>query len=244
MVARAFRIAWTALTWIAVEIVVAGLAAFPIAVLWRWELDLTATRPWLRLTILSLSLLPSYVIFTLGFMLWSALSLRSLGWRTRANAAMRIRDLEWDLLHWARYVAASHLVRVVAGTLFRATPVWTVFLRLNGAKVGRRVYVNSLSIMDHNLLELGEGTVIGADVHLSGHTVEEGTVYTGRVRIGRNVTLGTGSVIGISVDVGDNAQIGALALVPKHSTLAGGAVYVGIPVQKVRSEDSPNMRVS
>lgn len=230
MAARAFRVAWTAVSLIVIECMVAGLAAFPVVLLWWLELTWTVATPWLRITLLSLTLFPSYVVFALGFMLFSAAVVRALGWRTKPNAAMRIRDVDWDLLHWVRYVAASHLVRLVAGTLFRATPVWTFYLRLNGARAGRRVYVNSLSIMDHNLLAFGEGTVIGADVHLSGHTVEHGVVHTAGVRLGKNVTLGTGSVIGIGVDIGDDAQIGALSLVPKHTTLTGGGVYVGIPI--------------
>lgn len=145
---------------------------------------------------------------------------------------MSIRDLDWPLLGWVRYVASTHVVRLVAGVLFRGTPLWTFYLRLNGARTGRRVYVNSLSVMDHNLLEFGEGTVVGADVHLSGHTVEGGVVHTGRVRIGRDVTLGTGSVIGIAVEIGDNAQVGALSLVPKHAKLVANTVYFGIPVHR------------
>jgi acetyltransferase-like isoleucine patch superfamily enzyme len=229
MLARAWRIAWTVLSFIVVEGVVAGLAALPVTSLWLWLLARTSQLPWLRVTSVSIALFPSYVLFALLFMLLSALAARAMGWRTNPAAAMRIRDVDWTLLHWLRYVALSHLVRLVSGSLFRATPVWTFYLRLNGARAGPRVYVNSLSIMDHNLLEFGEGTVVGADVHLSGHTVEEGVVYTAPVRIGRNVTLGTGSVIGIGVVIGDGAQLGALSLVPKHTTLPGGTVYFGIP---------------
>jgi acetyltransferase-like isoleucine patch superfamily enzyme len=238
MLARAWRIAWTLLTFIVVEGIVAGVAALPVTWLWLWLLVRTSHLPWLRITSVSLALFPSYVLFALLFMFLSALAARGMRWRTEPAAAMRIRDIDWNLLHWLRYVALSHLVRLVAGTLFRATPLWTFYLRLNGVRAGRRVYVNSLSVMDHNLLELGEGTVVGADVHLSGHTVEDGIVYTAPVRIGRNVTLGTGSVIGIGVVIGDGAQIGALSLVPKHTTLPGGAVYIGIPVHPFATDAS------
>ncbi|MEW5918786.1 MAG: hypothetical protein AB1762_20460, partial [Gemmatimonadota bacterium] len=216
-----------------VEGIVWGLAAFPIVFVWFTVLTTVSAPRWLRLTSISLMVLPSYILFALALMLWSALALRLVRWRTPPNASMPIRDLAWDLLTWARYLAATHLVRVVAGTLFRATPVWSFYIRLNGGRVSRRVYVNSLAVIDHNLLEFGEGTVIGADVHLSGHTVEHGVVLTGHVRLGRNVTLGTGAIVAIDVEIGDDAQVGALSFVPKHSRLATGGIYYGIPVHRV-----------
>jgi acetyltransferase-like isoleucine patch superfamily enzyme len=124
-------------------------------------------------------------------------------------------------------------VRVLAGGLFRGSPIWTVYLRLNGAQIGRRVYVNSLFVSDHNLLEFGDDVVIGSEVHLSGHTVEAGIVKTAGVRLGRDITIGLGSVIDIGVTVGDGTQIGALSFVPKHTVLEPGAVYAGIPVRRL-----------
>jgi acetyltransferase-like isoleucine patch superfamily enzyme len=96
------------------------------------------------------------------------------------------------------------------------------------------VYVGSLALSDYNLLEFGDDVVIGADVHLSGHTVEGGIVKTAGVRLGRGVTIGLGSVIDIGVQIGDGCQVGALSLVPKGATLQAGAVYVGRPVRRVR----------
>jgi acetyltransferase-like isoleucine patch superfamily enzyme len=235
MVARALRLAWAILTFLLVESAVWTLAAFPVILLWIVTLHGAGAIIWKRATLLALIVLPSYMLFALGLMLFSAAALRLTRWRTPANAVMRIRDLDWELLTWARYLAATHFVRLIAGPIFRATPVWTFFLRLNGAQVGRRVYVNSLAVVDHNLLEFGEGTVIGADVHLSGHTVEHGAVITGHVRTGRDVTLGTGSIIGIDVAIGPGTQVGALSLVPKHSRLAEHSVYYGIPVQRINA---------
>jgi acetyltransferase-like isoleucine patch superfamily enzyme len=162
-------------------------------------------------------------------MVVSPLAMRLLRWFTPPNDEMRIADLEWKLLRWVRYVASIHVARLFAGTLFRGTPLWTMHLRLNGARLGKRVYVNSLSVSDYNLIECGDDVVIGADVHLSGHTVEDGMVKTARVRLGDNVTIGLGSVIEIGVEIGSHAQIGALSFVPKHATLKGGRVYAGAP---------------
>jgi acetyltransferase-like isoleucine patch superfamily enzyme len=146
---------------------------------------------------------------------------------------MRIADVDWPLLQWARSMAATHIVRVFAGLLFCGSPIWTAYLRLAGARLGRRVYVNSLAVTDYNLLEFGDDVVIGDDVHVSGHTVESGVVKTAPLRLGNNVTIGLGSVIEIGVEAGDGCQVGALSFVPKHARLEAGAIYAGIPAQRI-----------
>jgi non-ribosomal peptide synthetase-like protein len=149
---------------------------------------------------------------------------------------MRIADFEWPLLDWGRYLMSTHMVRLFVGVPFRATPIWVAYLRLNGARIGHRVFVNSLSVVDHNMLEIGDGAVIGSHVHMSGHTVEGGVVKTGHVRVGRGATVGTQSVIAIDVEIGDHTQVGALSFVPKHSRLASGAKYGGSPVLRLDAD--------
>ena len=155
----------------------------------------------------------------------SALSTRLTGWRPPTRSEMPIAALDWALLDWVRYMVAIHIVRFFAGTLFRGSPIWTTYMRLNGARLGRRVYVNSLAISDHNLLRFG-------DVHISGHTVEAGRVKAAPVVLDDRVTVGLGSVVNIDVEAGAGCQIGALSFVPKHSRLDAGATYVGIPVAR------------
>jgi acetyltransferase-like isoleucine patch superfamily enzyme len=227
------RIAWTVVSALAVESAIFGLAVVPAVLLWEWPLGWRIAPHGARVVLLAMWLIPAYLLFALCLMAWSALAMRLLHWRTPPHAEMRIADLEWSLLHWGRYLASAHVVRLLAGTLFRATPLWTCYHRLNGARLGRRVYINSLTVMDDNLLEFGDDVVIGDGVHLSGHTVEGGIVRTAPVRLGSGVTIGVGSVIGIGVEVGEGAQVGALSVVAKHHTLAPHAVYGGVPVRRL-----------
>lgn len=231
--ARIGRITWAVGSLLTVQGLVCGLALMPVLALWYFLLDLAGSNAVARVFMFSLALMPSYALFALCLMIVSPLALRLLGWRTPPDAAMRLVDVDWPLLSWARYVASIHLVRVVAGTLFRATPLWTMHLRLGGARLGKRVYVNSLGVSDYNLLECGDDVVIGASVHLSGHTVESGVVKTAHVRLGDNVTIGIGSVIEIGVEVGADAQVGAMSFVPKYTKLPGGVVYVGVPAAPI-----------
>ena len=238
------RCAWAVATLIVVQAIVCGLAVLPVMAVWGPLLAWTADDPIARAVAASFAIVPSYALFAITLMFASALATRVTGWRTRPDAEMRLADLGWPLLDWVRYMVAIHVVRLFAGTLFRGTPIWSAYLRLNGARVGRRVYVNSLAVSDHNLLDFGDDVVIGGDVHLSGHTVERGFVKTARVRLGDHATIGLGSLISIGVTIGPGVQIGALSLVPKHVTLAGPGTYAGVPARPLASDASPAQRTT
>lgn len=232
MLRAIIRITWCLLSSFVVESVIFGLAVLPAVAFWDWHLDWNVEPVWLHVLLLSMAFIPAYLIFTFALMILSAGAMRVLGWRTPANAELPIRELSWPLLDWARYMISIHLVKIFAGTLFRSTPAWTFYLRMNGATLGKRVFINSLGVTDHNLLDFGDDVVIGGDAHLSGHTVEDGVVKTAPVRLGRGVTVGVGAVVEIGVEAGDDCVIGALSLVPKRAKLEADGTYVGIPVQK------------
>jgi len=236
---KVWRVGWAVLTAFVVESVVFGLSVLPAALFWEWTFRWSLPANWIRIVLLSMSLVPSYLLFAVSLMGLSALAMRVLGWRTPANAEMRIVDLEWPVLRWARYAMTTHIVRVFVGTLLRATPLWTLYMRLNGAHLGRNVFVNSVTLSDHNLITCGDDVVIGAGVCLSGHTVERGFVKTAPVRLGQGVTIGVGSVIGIGVVIGARTQVGALSVVPKHHTLEPDASYGGVPVRRLDVAGSP-----
>jgi acetyltransferase-like isoleucine patch superfamily enzyme len=227
------RVGWMIVTVLVVESLIFGLSVLPAALFW----DLFFARQYpsrpVAIVALSMAFIPTYLIFAFSLMMLSAWATGALGWRTPRDVEMRIADLDWPLMNWARYMASVHVVRLFAGAVFRATPLWAMYLRANGAQLGKGVYINSLAVNDHNMLEFDDHVVIGDDVHLSGHTVERGFVKTAAVRLGRNCTIGLGSVVGIGVSAGPGCQVGALSLVPKYTKLEANTTYVGTPVRKL-----------
>jgi len=231
--AAAGRFGWTILSAFVVESLILGLAVLPAALFWQWHFTWPIGSPWLRIVLLAMSFLPTYLLFAVILMAFSALAMRWLGWRPPVRAELRISDLGWPLANWARYGISSHIVRVIAGPVFRNTPVWVWYMRLNGARIGRRCWVNSLDVTDHCLLEFGDDVVIGAGVHLSGHTAERGVVRTAPVRLGAGTTVGVNTHVEIDVETGPGCQIGSLSMVPKGMRLDGDSMYVGCPVRKL-----------
>jgi acetyltransferase-like isoleucine patch superfamily enzyme len=231
------RFVWTLATAFVVESLLIGLAAVPAIGFIRWHSTWGLPEP-LNTLVLAMASVPAYLVFAVLLMALSAIVVRLLGWRPTAPSEMPIAELGWPLCNWARYQISTHVVSYLTGGLLRSTPVWSMYMRLNGAKLGRRVWVNSLGVTDHCLLEFGDDVVIGAGVHLSGHTVEHGVVLTAPVRIGAGSTIGVNAHIEIGAEIGPHCQIGSLAMVPKHSVLPGPGVYVGVPARRVDEHEA------
>jgi acetyltransferase-like isoleucine patch superfamily enzyme len=229
---RVARAVWAGCSVILLETVILGLALTPVVACVRWLVQ-RPTSAWLQILLMSLAFVPLYLGFSLILVILSALSTRVLGWRTPANVTLRLTDFSWPVLDWGRYLMTIHVVRVFAGPAFRSTPFWSFYMRLNGAQIGHLVFVNSLSLMDHNLLAFDDGVVIGSDAHVSGHIVEHGLLKTAPVRLGANTVIGIGSVLGIGVESGPDVQVGALSVVPKFTVLEAGVSYAGAPVQRL-----------
>jgi acetyltransferase-like isoleucine patch superfamily enzyme len=225
------RIAWLVVRVLALQSAICGAAALVPMLAIQFALQWAPPSPLLRAIVMAVLAAPAYVAFAILLMLVSGAACRLLQLRTPRDLEMRIDELGAPLLRWAEYIAAIHVVRFFAGGLLRGSPLWTAYLRLAGARLGRRVYVNSLDLSDYNLLEFGDDVVIGADAHVAGHTVERGVVKTGAVRLGSRVVVGIDSIIDIGAEVGDGCQIGAMSFVPKYAKLAADSVYGGIPVR-------------
>ncbi len=236
--ARRARVGWAVLSILLTESVILGLAVLPAVSFWTWMYDWNVIPDWAQVLAMAMAFVPAYLLFAVSILLYSALAARVFGWRTRPGLNERLADMSWPVLDWGRYLVTIHVARLFAGAVFRSTPVWTMYLRLNGARIGRGSWVNSLKLMDHSLLAFGNQVVIGSDASVSGHIIERGMLRTAPVSLADRVTIGINSVVGIGTTVGHDTQVGALSVVPKFSELKAGAVYAGAPVRLISAAAS------
>lgn len=124
---------------------------------------------------------------------------------------------------WGRSTALQPLARIISQVARALTGIEIH----PGAVIGRRFFI------DHGMgVVIGETAVVGDDV-LMYHQVTLGGRARGRFKrhptIGDRVLLGAGAKIIGNIHVGDDAKIGANALVVKD--VKAGGVVVGIPSQ-------------
>jgi acetyltransferase-like isoleucine patch superfamily enzyme len=115
----------------------------------------------------------------------------------------------------------SHQIQViyiaipVLEAVLRLIPgVFSCWLRLWGAKVGRDVYwTTRLEIADRSLLEIGDRVVIGHGVGIYSHIIKPRKqnlmLYVKKVKIGSNVFVGAGSNLAPGVVVADGSYLPA-----------------------------------
>jgi acetyltransferase-like isoleucine patch superfamily enzyme len=96
--------------------------------------------------------------------------------------------------------------------------VFSGWLRLWGAKIGRQVYwTPSLEIADRGLLEIGDRVVVGHRVGLYAHVIKprrhDLMLYVKTIKIGSDVFLGAGSQLGPGAVIGDGVYLPVSTLV-------------------------------
>lgn len=153
----------------------------------------------------------------------------------------------WTAVRWVTANAAVILLRWLGLDLLRCTPWMNVYLRLMGARLGDRVIVNSAQLYDIDLLEIGDDTVIGGDAVIMAHSAQDGRLTLAPVRIGRRVTIGHQAVIHGGVEVGDDAVVGAMALVARNTCIPAGERWGGVPARPLgrparRDAPDPELR--
>ena len=108
-----------------------------------------------------------------------------------------------------------------------------------GAKIGRRVFI------DHGMgVVIGETAEVGDDVLMYQGVVLGGTSLQKHKRhptVGKNVVIGSGSIVLGPTNVGDNAKIGAGSVVVR--AVPAGATVVGVPARMVGRPEPGELRM-
>jgi non-ribosomal peptide synthetase-like protein len=137
----------------------------------------------------------------------------------------------WSLAY-VRFWAVKTLIRFSPLAMFRGSPLYVLYLRALGAKIGRGVVLFSRTVpVCTDLLTIGDGTIIRKDAALSGYQAHAGMIRTGPTPLGRNVVIGEGAVIDIWTSMGDDAQLGHSSSLHCGQAVPNGESWHGSPAQ-------------
>jgi non-ribosomal peptide synthetase-like protein len=139
----------------------------------------------------------------------------------------------WSL-SYVRFWIVKTLIRSSPATrLFIGTPLYSLYLRLLGAKIGRGVVILSRRVpICTDLLTIGASTVIRKEAIFNGYRAHSGRIETGPVTLGRDVFVGEWSVLDINTSMGDGTQLGHASALHSGQGVPAGEWWHGCPAQR------------
>ncbi len=140
---------------------------------------------------------------------------------------------------WSLFVRRDELITglyesvAVPGLLgwLTGTPWLAPFLRLLGARIGRRVWLDTTYLTEFDLVEVGDDAAVGEATSLQTHLFEDRVMKMSTVKVGAASSIGSRSVILYDAEVGAHATLDSLSLVMKGETLPTGSHWRGIPAR-------------
>jgi non-ribosomal peptide synthetase-like protein len=143
----------------------------------------------------------------------------------------------WSLAY-LRFWVVKTLVRRNPIALFTGSPLFTFYLRLLGAKVGRGVVIFSTHVpICTDLLSIGDGTVIRKDAFINGYRAHAGFIQVGPISIGKNAVISEATVIDIETSMGDDTQLGHASSLHAGQIVPDGQRWHGTPAQQTEVDN-------
>jgi non-ribosomal peptide synthetase-like protein len=135
-----------------------------------------------------------------------------------------------------RFWVARRLVSIAPAFLFVGEPLFNVFLRCLGAKIGARAVIATVAVpVAADLFEVGEDAVIARRVTAPGYGVAGQSLTFGPVRVGRSAFVGEGSVLDYDTALGDFAQLGHASSLQRGQRALDGKRYHGSPAEETQT---------
>ena len=143
----------------------------------------------------------------------------------------------WSMAYLRFWIVKTLIVANPLARLCFSTPLYTLYLRALGAKIGRGVAIFTHHVpVCTDLLTIGPGSVIRKDTYLNGYRARSGVIEIGAVSLGANVFVGEQTVLDIDTTVGDDAQVGHSSALHDGQAVPAGQCWHGSPAQRADAD--------
>jgi non-ribosomal peptide synthetase-like protein len=172
---------------------------------------------------------PLYLACALTAALFSVGLKWLLVWRYRPAERPLWSTFVWrnellNALH--EHLAVPFLVDPLTGTPFIC---W--YFRALGARIGRRVYIETTDLTEFDLVSVDDEAALNADCTIQTHLFEDRVMKMSRIQIGRQCRVGAGSLVLYDTQIQHGASLGDLSLLMKNEALPAETRWEGIPAR-------------
>ena len=153
---------------------------------------------------------------------------------------------------WSRFVWRTELLTALHENLadpilthmLTRTPFVCAFFRLLGAKIGRRVFMNTTCLTEFDLVSIGDDVALNLDATAQTHLFEDRVMKMSRIEIGDRCTVGELSLVLYDTTMEPDSALGDLSLLMKGETLPAGTRWEGIPAERAAGHSGPPLPAS
>src|SRR5438128_5496223 len=139
----------------------------------------------------------------------------------------------WSLAYVRFWIVKTLIRSSPAARMFIGTPVYLLYLRALGARIGPGAVIFSRRVpVCTDLLTIGAGTVIRKEALFQCYRAQAGRLELGPVTLGRDVFVGERSVLDINTSMGDRAQLGHASGLHSGQAVPAGERWHGSPAQR------------
>jgi non-ribosomal peptide synthetase-like protein len=144
----------------------------------------------------------------------------------------------WGPAYFRFWIVKTMIVANPLARMFVGTPLYALYLRALGARIGRRVVIFTQHVpVCTDLLTIGAGSVIRKDTFLSGYRAQTGAIETGAITLGADVFVGEHTVLDIGTALGDGAAIGHASALLAGQAVPAGECWHGSPARPAGADD-------
>ncbi|MEU9478953.1 Pls/PosA family non-ribosomal peptide synthetase [Streptomyces sp. NPDC048191] len=138
---------------------------------------------------------------------------------------------------YLRFWLVKALLHANPMVFLTGTPLYVLYLRALGARIGKGVTILSHSVpVCTDLLTIGAGTVIRKDSFFLGYRAHAGHIQTGRITLGRDAFVGEKTVLDIDTSMGHGAQLGHASALHRGQAVPDGEHWHGSPAEPTRTD--------
>jgi len=138
----------------------------------------------------------------------------------------------WSL-GYVRFWFVKALVLSNPLILFIGSPIYVLYLRALGAKIGRDVVIFSKHVpVCTDLLTIGDNTIVRKDSFFTCYRAQDGLIQIGPVSLGRDAFVGECTVLDIETSLGDGAQLGHASSLHAGQSVPDGEHRIGSPAEQ------------
>ena len=208
-----------------VGIVLLGAALFDIGLRWIWPVT-DPVQIFLRTSALATGTLAAFILLPV-LAKWLLIG----RWKPQ--------EIRLWSLRYVRFWVVKTLIRTSPMVMFAGSPLYLVYLRALGAKIGKGVTIFSGTVpVCTDMLRIGSGTVIRSGASFTGYHADGGAIRTGAVTIGANAVVAEGGILAIDTAVGDGAQLGHASSLHPGQSIPAGKSWHGSPARPTDTDFS------